>query len=199
MPFPMSLDTLDGRPRDDASLIAVLRGVDLSLGAYLRLHPAPVVIVGPQTVVTTFRTHSRSLDRLAGCVYGGFDDASLGEIARRTSPVLGRYLASREQAALDLLEQRRAEHRTAEGISATWLAARVQRPEMLVVEESFRYPARLSADGDQVTPAGDFEAPDVIDDLVDELIETVLTRGGWVALAQDGRLADRGRVALTLR
>jgi hypothetical protein len=197
--FPMSLDTLDGRPRDAASLAAVLRGVDLSLGVYLRLHPAPVVIVGPQTVVTTFRSHSRNLDRLAGCVYGGFDDAGLDEIGRRTAPVLGRYLASREQAALDLLEQRRAERRTAEGISAVWLAARLERPEMLVVEESFRYPARLSADGDHVTPASDVEAPDVIDDLVDELIEAVLARGGWVALAHDGRLADRGRVALTLR
>ncbi len=83
--FPMSLDTLDGRPRDAARLAAVLRGVDLSLGVYLRLHPAPVVIVGPQTVVTTFRAHSRNLDRLAGCVYGGFDDAGLDETTRCTA------------------------------------------------------------------------------------------------------------------
>lgn len=58
---------------------------------------------------------------------------------------------------------------------------------------------RLSADGDQVTAAADVEAPDVIDDLVDELIELVLDRGGWVALARDGSLADHDRVALTVR
>ena len=70
---------------------------------------------------------------------------------------------------------------------------------MLAVEEGYRFPARLSVDGDLVTPAEDAEAPDVIDDLVDELIETVLDRGGWVALVRDGALAGHDRVALTVR
>jgi hypothetical protein len=70
---------------------------------------------------------------------------------------------------------------------------------MFAVEESYRYPARLSADGDMVTPADDIEAPDVIDELVDELIETVLDRGGWIALVRDGSLTEHGKVALTLR
>jgi hypothetical protein len=70
---------------------------------------------------------------------------------------------------------------------------------MLIVEEGFRYPARLSTDGDVPTYATDVEAPDVIDDLVDELVEVVLDRGGWVALARDGALTQDGHVALTTR
>lgn len=197
--FPVSLATLDGRPRDAESLVSVLRGVDLALGAYLRLHPAPLVVVGPQAVVTAFRSGSRNLARLAGTVYGGFDDTSADELVRRTAPVLRRYLASRQLAALKLLDQRRQEDRVASGIVAAWRSCRVHRPEMLLVEEGFRYPARLSPDGDVPSPATDVEAPDVIDDLVDELVEVVLDRGGWVALAQDGALAADGRVALTLR
>jgi hypothetical protein len=38
----------------------------------------------------------------------------------------------------------------------------------------------------------------VCDDAVDELIETVISRGGWIALVADGALPD-GRVALALR
>ena len=34
---------------------------------------------------------------------------------------------------------------------------------------------------------------------MDELIEQVVLRGGWVALVTDGALADHDRAALTLR
>lgn len=197
--FPLELGAKDGSPRTPDNLTAAFRAVDRALGAYVRLHPAPVVVVGPQKLVTAFRSVSRNLSRLAGTVYGAFDDTAIGEISRRTRPVLNRYLNSREQAALRLLGERTAARRVASGVASAWLAARTERPEMLVVEEGYRFPARLSADGDLVTAADDVEAPDVIDDLVDELIETVLDRGGWVALARDGSLAEHAKVALTLR
>jgi hypothetical protein len=50
---------------------------------------------------------------------------------------------------------------------------------------------RLSAWTDDVT------ASEVIDNPVDELIQTVLA--GPIVLAQDGALPEHGRVALTLR
>jgi hypothetical protein len=189
----------DVKTDGDQHLPSALRAVDRGLGTYLRLHPAPVILAGPQTIVTTFHRLSRNMARLAGTVYGGFDDTDPSELARRTRPILNRYLASREHAALALVEQRGGQQRVASGIATAWLAARTERPEMLVVEEGYSYPARLSADGDHVTAADDIHAPDVIDDLVDELIETVLDRGGWVALARDGTLTDHDGVALTLR
>jgi hypothetical protein len=81
---------------------------------------------------------------------------------------------------------------------AVWLAARRERPEMLAVEQGLFYPARLSADGDFVEPADDVEHPDVLDDAVDEVIELVLRRGGWIALTDDGALARRERIALSV-
>lgn len=196
--FPMDFPT-PLADSDDESLLSALRVVDRGLGTYLRLHPAPVVVAGPQNVVLAFHSMSANMARLAGTVYGGFDDVSPTELARRTRPILNHYLGSREHAALTRVRNRAGVDRVASGIATAWLAARTERPEMLAVEEGYRYPARLSADGDHVTPADDVEAPDVIDDLVDELIETVLDRGGWVALTRDGSLRDHQRVALTLR
>jgi hypothetical protein len=180
-------------------LPTAMRLVDRALGTHLRLHPAPLVVAGPERTVAAFTATSKHTARLAGIVHGALERAPLPDLAARTRPVLERYLLSRQADALALLERRTGEHRVAEGISSAWLAARTERPEMLAVEEGFRFPARLSADGDLVTPADDVEAPDVIDDLVDELIEAVLERGGWVALVQDGSLAGHGRVALTVR
>jgi hypothetical protein len=174
------------------------RRIDGALSTYLRLHPAPLVIVGPERVVTEFRSTSKNLARLAGTLDGNFATAPLATITARVEPILLSYLRSREREALALLEQRAGASRAASGIDAAWLAARTERPEMLAVEQSFFYPARISSDGDFLTAADDVEHPEVIDDAVDELIETVLDRGGWVALTEDGALADHGRVALTL-
>jgi len=180
-------------------LATAMRVTDRALGAYLRLHPAPLVLAGPERTVAAFTTVSRHTGRLAGVVHGGLEHASLEDLASRTRPVLERYLLSRQDDALALLDRRSGSQQVASGIASAWLAARTERPEMLAVEEGFRYPARLSADGDLVTPADDVEAPDVIDDLVDELIETVLDRGGWVALVRDGTLPRHDRVALSVR
>jgi hypothetical protein len=201
--FPMDLLAHGGAARDDGSLQPALAAVDLALGSYLRLHPAPVILAGPQKLVSAFASLSQHMARLAGTVYGGFDHAHTAELARRTRPVLNRYLDSHQHAALARLKDRATDQQVASGITSVWHAARTQKPEMLLVEDSYRYRAQLSADGDAVTPADDVTAPDVtapevIDDLVDELIQTVLTRGGSIVLAQDGALPAHDRIALTL-
>jgi hypothetical protein len=89
--------------------------------------------------------------------------------------------------------------RAVSGMADAWLAARTERPEALLVEQGLFFPARLSQDGDLLVPATDVEHPEVVDDAVDELIELVLDRGGWVALVDDGLLDAHGGVALTLR
>jgi len=178
---------------------AFLRSVDRRLGAYRALHPSPLVILGPAGVVSAFTDTAKHAYRLAGVLPGNHVHASLPELAGRVRPVIERYLLSRERQALDLVASSGEQSRVAFGMPAAWLAARTQRPEMLAVEHGLYYPARLSADGDTLTPADDVEDPEVIDDAVDELIEVVLDRGGWVALVADGSLAEHHRVALVVR
>ncbi len=66
-------------------------------------------------------------------------------------------------------------------------------------EDDYFFPARISADGDVLEAAEDVEHPDVIDDVVDEVIEPMLARGGWIALVQPGLIPDGSRIAMTLR
>ena len=187
------------RPRrTHADAAAFFRRVDRALGAYLALQPAPLVLVGADRAVAQYRGVSRNLGRLAGTVVANIATEPLSELARRIDPVLERYLLSRQQEALELLSRRVGAHLAVSGMRAAWLAARHEQPEMLAVEQSLFYPARLSSDGDLLIPADDVEHPDVIDDAVDELIELVLERGGWVALVDDGLLAAHEGVGLTL-
>lgn len=208
-PFPM----LDRTPRrhtrtgggpakgaeQDRRADAFLRAVDRALGTYLSLHPAPLILVGASRTLARFTRISTNLARLAGTVQGSHARTPLPTLARLIRPVLQDYLRSREAEALALLDTRSKAGNVAAGMPAVWLAARAERPEMLAVEEGLFYPARVSPDGDLLTPADDLEHPDVIDDAVDEVIETVLRRGGWVALVHDGALSTTQRIALTLR
>ena len=175
------------------------RDVDRALGAYLRVRPAPLVLVGAERELAEFRALSGNLGRLAGCVHGSLVTAPIADLVPRIRPVMEAYLRSRQQEALALLEERSSAQRLVSGIAPAWLAAQAERPEMLAVEEGYFYPARVDAGGELLSPADDVEHPDVVDDVVDELIEVVLHRGGWVALVEDGALADHDRVALTLR
>lgn len=177
---------------------AFLRTVDRALGTYLRLHPAPLVLVGAPRTTARFRHLSRNVGRLAGTISGSHARTTLPVLTRLIRPVLDQYLHSRQAEALALLDQRVGAGQVVTGIRAVWLAARADRPEMLAVEESLFYPARVTDDGDFLDPATDVQHPDVIDDAVDEVIEIVLRRGGWIALVEDGALAAYDRIALSV-
>ena len=185
--------------RTPGAVDAFFRQVDRALGTHLRLHPAPLVLIGAERTLARFRGISNNTARLAGTVTGSLTKAPMTDLAPRIRVVLERYLLSRQDEALALVDRRRSRGKVVDGVAAAWLAARAERPEMLAVEESLVYPARISEDGDFLFPAEDTDHPEVIDDAVDELIELVLQRGGWVAFVTDGLLAEHGRVTLTLR
>lgn len=185
--------------RTTGAVEAFFRRVDRALGTHLRLHPAPLVLIGAERTLTRFRGISANTARLAGTVTGSLTTAPVTDLTPRIRVVLERYLLSRQDEALALVDRRRSRGRVVDGVAAAWLAARAERPEMLAVEESLVYPARISEDGDFLFPADDTDHPDVIDGAVDELIELVLQRGGWVAFVADGLLAEHERVTLTLR
>ena len=185
--------------REDKDTAAFFRTVDRALATYLRLHPAPLVLAGSKRALASFTGLSANLGRLAGTIPVNLTTEPLSVLAERIRPALESYLVSRQQEALALLDKRVGARRAVSGMVDSWLAARTEGPEMLAVEQGLFYPARLSDDGDLLVPAIDVEHPEVMDDAVDELIELVLERGGWVALVDDGALAAHDRVALTLR
>ncbi|TWJ22313.1 hypothetical protein JD76_02428 [Micromonospora endolithica] len=156
------------------------------------------MIVGEDRVTGPFRQLSVNCGRLAGVVRGNLLTSALPVLSARIRETLDDYLHRREAEAVALIDRRAAAGRVASGMPDAWLAARTARPEMLAVDESLFYPARLSDDGNTLVPATDAEHPDVIDDAVDELIELVLIRGGWVALTAPGTLNRHQGVALTV-
>lgn len=175
-----------------------LAEADLELGQQRALFPSPLVLAGTPRLVDLFARRSRNCHRLAGMIDTAHAQ-TLPELLRKSAIHLERYLRSRQAEALTLVQRTADEHpeRLAVGIEGAWHTARRTRPLMLVVEESFSVPGGIG--GVPLSPADYRETdPRHLHDLVDDLVEEVIRRGGQVALVEDGALHEHGRVALVL-
>lgn len=201
-PFEQTLVLAEGRRNDVDEAQAFLDQVDAALGRARRVHPSPLVLAGAESAVNAFARSSRNLHRLAARLVGE-DASSLLGVQKATGAAMDRYLMSREDEALATLDRALASNpgTVVTGAVRSWEALRGGRPTMLVVEEGFFFPVRVTANG--VLPVGAAEetggAVDQLHDVVDDLIETVIERGGWVAFTKDGALDRHGRIALVMR
>jgi ribosomal protein L30E len=109
------------------------------------------------------------------------------------------HLARQRREVLQELDAAVSAGKYASGIDAAWRLAQEGRGAVLVVEENFHYPARLDVSGLRLTPVSELAGPEVFDDAVDELIETVLGKSGKVVFVEDGALAGHQRLAMILR
>jgi Bacterial archaeo-eukaryotic release factor family 3 len=184
--------------RDRERQRAFLRTVDVGLSRHVANANLPVVLVGGERVLGEFLHLTRNGARIAGMARGIHSRPQLAELEDIGRTAMSDHVADLNAAAHDTLHARLRARRAIGGLLGCWHAAATGKPELLVVEQHFAMPARMVADGRYVEPSDDGEDPDVIDDAVDDLIETVLQNGGFVSVVPDGTLREHGRVAMTL-
>jgi hypothetical protein len=175
-----------------------LREVDAGLSRHLAETKLPVVLVGGERILGEFLRITVNGGTIAGLARGIRHRPRLSELEDIGRLVMKDHVADLGAAAHDTFHARLRTRRAVTGLLGCWHAASTGTPELLVVEQHFAMPARMVAGGRYLEPSDDGEHPDVIDDAVDDLIERVLRRGGFVSVVPDGTLRDHGRVALTL-
>lgn len=186
--WPVVRDELD-------SPVTWMRQMTLAIEEECAQERLPTILVG---VARTVREVQRALDLdPIAVVTGGHDRTGWADLHRIVWPIVVDWMRQDADRALERLDEARSARRFAGGIDEIWSLAHDGRVQLLVVEEDFDLPARLE-DG-RLVPADDREAPDVIDDAVDELIEAVLRRGGEAVLVPSPVLAEHDRVAAVLR
>jgi len=177
-----------------------LRRVDTLLAARLARKPQPVIVMAGDRILSDFLSVTQMSDRIIGLARGSGSKLGLRRLERAVRPLLSDHIADLEAAAHDTLEARMPGREVVTGLPACWHAALSERPELLLVEQSYAMPARLSADGSllAVTGPDERELPEVIDDAVDELIELVISKRGQVRFVPDGSLPHDDRIALSV-
>ena len=178
---------------------AFVRAFDDALDAHVREEPLPLVVVGAEPRLSAVANGSRHRQMILGTVRGARDTVGLDELGRQVWPIIAEKLDRDTAAAIDELERVGGSHRYASGFREVWLLANEGRGDLLLVEEGFEQPSRVDAATGNAEVADDRDAPGVVDDLIDEIIEVVLAKGGRCAMVPDGSLAAHDRIAMKLR
>jgi hypothetical protein len=174
------------------------RDVDKAWRAFMADDPLPLAVAGVDRYLAFFREVSGG-DEIIATLQGNFDHLSPHDLGRRIWPNVRDGFAARRREVLQHLDAAMGLRRAASTLGEVWQLAGFGRGEVLVVEEGYHQPARLSESGQLNLDVDDPTAPGVMDDAVDEVITTVLAHGGQVVFVEDGELALHGRIALILR
>jgi hypothetical protein len=182
--------------KDD--LLRFFRAIDKALWEVLREERLPLILAGVDYYFPIYREVSRYTHLTSAGVAGNFDDASPEEIHARVWPVAEATLAQQEQEALTAY--RSAGDR---GLATTDLVtiARMTvhgRVRRLLIAEGEHVWGVLDRESGQVTVSESQQ--DTRDaDVLDDLAEAVLARGGEVLLLPSERMPGRSPAAAILR
>jgi Bacterial archaeo-eukaryotic release factor family 3 len=160
---------------DRLALPTVVAGVDRSVRETLRGSSFPTI----------------------GAIPGNHDRTRWDELHTLAWPLVTDWLRTDVQRSKARLDEAKSKRLFAGGLEEVWVLANEGRVELLVVEDSFAVAAKVK--GLLLERVSDATLPEVTDDVVDELIELVLHRGGSVVVVADDDLVDQQRVAAILR
>ncbi|MCP9954748.1 baeRF3 domain-containing protein [Actinomadura madurae] len=161
----------------------------------------PLIVAGVTRHQALFDEIAGPHVTVAGRVEGGFEGAPPSVLAEAARPALAAYEDLREVGVLSELEAARSIQRYAGGLCEVARLVEEGRGEHLVVERGYYAPA-VRTEGELVPVEGMpgvLKGADVVDDAVDDVIETTLEYGGEVTFVSDGFLIDHDRIALVTR
>ncbi|WP_405658896.1 chemotaxis protein [Streptomyces sp. NBC_01166] len=178
------------------------RTVDGKLRAALAADPRPLFLVGLPQALSLFEDVGECA-RSAACKVpkGTTAETTAPELAKELRAALDDWREQTDAAVRERLDSARGAKSFTSGLDEVWTAARESRVALVAVEEQFHETVRVDdnhlrpVDPADVAPGDD----GVREDIVDELIETVLDNGGEVVFVADDSLADHGRIAAALR
>lgn len=158
-------------------------------------NPLPTVIAGVDRTIRN--TIVPELFDTIGVIPGNHDRTSWADLHNAAWPLVTDWLRTDGTRAIETLSQARSTCRFAGGIDEIWPLANEGRIETLVVEDAYFVAARLT--NGHIARADDREAPDVVDDIIDDTIEAVLRHNGKAVIVPDGELDEYDRIAAVLR
>jgi hypothetical protein len=174
------------------------RDVHSALSALTADDPLPLALAGVDRYLAFFREEAGAGDIIA-TLPGNFDHLTAHDLGREIWPVVADGFGARRRVVLEELAAELGAHRVASGLSDIWPLAALGNGKTLVVEDGYHQPARINEARQLDLNIDDPQAPDVMDDAVDEVITAVLAKGGQVVFVEDGSLAYHNRIALMLR
>jgi hypothetical protein len=179
------------------------RAIDKALWEILRDETAPLIVAATEQHHPQYASISRYPHLLRDGVYGNFENTSLKELHAKAWPVVQRHIAERENEVLEhygnSIKRRRSTDEI-NSVSAAAVQGRVR--ELLVVRDAHLWGRMDPTTGavqlhSQDGKAGQQDAHD--DDVIDDIAEAVILRGGAVYSFEKNRMPTKSPLAAVLR
>jgi len=172
--------------------------VDKAFQEFHKKHPADAIIAGVDRNLSFFNEVSDNKSMIIGELNKNIDHLSAYQVVKEAWPVAQQGIKRRREEALDKLGQAIGQNKFATDLNDIWKMIHHGRGDVLLVENDFFQPARIT-DDNRLKLEEDQTETGVIDDIIDEMIEQHLSMGGSVTFMENGQLSDHQRIALVLR
>ena len=174
---------------------------DKKFHEHYKLHPLPVVLAGTEKNLAYFIEETSDKANIIGQVRGNFDDhdgVSLHELVKLTDEVVKAHQIEEYVSGLDEMEAAEGVHRLVTSLLHVYPAVTEGRVKKLFVEKDYFQSAKILENGElelRDEPYGE----DIIDDIINELIHTVLQFGGDVVFLPAHYIGRDTKIAAILR
>ncbi|HEY8513824.1 MAG TPA: hypothetical protein VIL31_17835 [Cyclobacteriaceae bacterium] len=158
----------------------------------------PLVVAGTVESIADFRQQDTSA-LIRGEIVGSFDEYNFQELRSRAFESFLAYRQKALEEKIAALQERDVPARVAKGVQEVWIAAHEGRGLSLLVEKDYECTGFVVDGHPQLYLNEPDEKHKTVPAVVDEIIETVIRKGGTALFTDNDALTSMGRIALQLR
>lgn len=174
--------------------------IDKQLWQINRQENLPLVLAGVTEQVAMFKEIADRPDNIFATLEKNVEPLSVDELGKQVWQSVEQKAGALQEEKLEELKAAVGSGLYVSGLQQVWRQAHYGLGRTLFVEKGYRQAGTVAGE-DNLTLSftDDSTAPGVVDDLVDEVIETVISYGGDVVFVEQGALAEHNQIALILR
>lgn len=205
-PFPIfnyTLFTTNATQASNATKVGnfqkeFFKRVDRAVWAVWQENPLPIVISADEKSIAYFKNVSEHADIIIGAHNDSFGK-SAQHLVEANYYIVEEYNRKRNEARLAELKEALSSGKFLVDINDIWRAIQEGRGKTLFIRNGYYQPAKLVDDKIVLIDENDTTTPDVIDDIIDEMVEINMNYGGDAVFIFDGGLEKFKGLALTTR
>ncbi len=169
------------------------------LTTYLNRNSMPLLISGTKKHIADFYSATHLKEKVAAEISGSFSDKNFFDLRTKAWNGYVKFNQAKAKVKIKELEEKDTPHKLAKGIQEVWQASHEGRGLHLMVEKDYFCKSYLR-DGDPVLYLNPPKVKyTLVPDAVDEIIETVLEKGGRIEFMEERALKRFDSIALLLR
>ena len=182
----------------DEELTRFYRAIDKALWEMLRDESAPLVLAAAERPNAMYRTISRYPHLAAQGLIGNFSRTGVDELHAQAWPIVQRDMAAREAEVLERYQNLVSRARALDEVRAiAQFAVQGRVRELLLSKDAYLWGALDRKSGELHLHGAQHDARD--DDVLDDIAEAVLARGGDVYSIEQQRMPSKSVIAAVLR